>query len=173
MIVAVALFSIVMLVAISALLSLVDANRKAQALQSVINNLNIAVDGMVRSIREGGTYRCGSVNPADPDCPSGGNIFYFQPYCPSGSCADWIYDFHDGRIWKSESGSTAGELPLTAPEVTIDSATFYVIGAKRGGGDITQPKVVIVIKGSAGAAKATVRTTFHVQSTAVQRVLDI
>jgi len=68
MIVAVGLFSIVMLVSISALLSLVDANRKAQALQSVMNNLNIAVDGMVREIREGSNYRCGSICASQPSC---------------------------------------------------------------------------------------------------------
>src|SRR3989344_8697452 len=46
MIVAIALFSIVMVVSVGALLALVTANRKAQALQSVMNNLNIALDGM-------------------------------------------------------------------------------------------------------------------------------
>src|SRR3989344_5136440 len=56
MIVAVALFAIVMVVAVAALLSLTAANRKAQAIQSVMNNLNIAVDGMVRNMRMGTNY---------------------------------------------------------------------------------------------------------------------
>ncbi len=171
MIVAVGLFAVVMLVSISALLALIDANRKAQALQSVMNNLNIAVDGMVRSIREGSNYRCGGQNPGNPDCPeTPGTVLYFHPSCPA-SCSDWIYSFHDGRLWRSTNGLTSGELPLTAPEVTIDSVSMYVIGATRS--DNIQPKVVVIIKGSAGAAKNNVRTTFHIQSTAVQRVLDI
>lgn len=171
MIVAVGLFTIVMVVCISALLSLLDANRKAQALQSVMNNLNIALDGMVREIREGSDYRCGSSSPADPNCPTTpGTTFYFSPNC-SGSCPDWIYRFHDGMLWRSVTGLIAGEMPLTAPEVTIDSVSFYVIGAQES--DTVQPKVMVVIKGSAGSQKATVRTTFHVQATAVQRVLDI
>lgn len=171
MIVAVGLFAVVMLVSISALLALINANRKAQALQSVMNNLNIAVDGMVRSIREGSNYRCGTQNPGDPDCPeTPGTILYFRPNC-GDSCSDWIYDFHDGRLWRSTDGFTSSELPLTAPEVTIDSVSMYVIGATRS--DNIQPKVVVIIKGSAGAAKTNVRTTFHIQSTAVQRVLDI
>jgi len=63
-------------------------------------------------------------------------------------------------------------LPLTSPEITIGaSSAFYVIGAART--DLIQPKVVIVIKGSAGVQKVNIRTTFHIQSTAVQRVLDI
>lgn len=181
MIVAVGLFAIVMLVCISALLSLIDANRKAQALQSVMNNLSIAIDGMVREIREGSNYRCGSKAPGDPNCAQspGGSIFYFTPNCPSGgSCADWAYVFDsDGSscginvLCRSVDGGSTF-VPLTAPEVTIDpSSAFYVIGATRS--DPTQPKVVIVIKGSAGDAKATIHTTFHIQSTAVQRVLDI
>lgn len=171
MIVAVGLFAIVMVVCIGALLSLVDANRKAQALQSVMNNLNIALDGMVREIREGSNYRCGGSNPSDPNCATTpGTIFYFSPNC-AGSCPDWIYDFHDGSLWRSVNGLVSGELPLTAPEVTIDSVNFYVIGAEPG--DSLQPKVVIVVKGSAGSSKTTVRTSFHIQATAVQRLLDI
>ncbi len=175
MIVAVALFGIVMLVSVTALVALVDANRKAQALQSVINNLNIAIDGMSRSIREGSNYRCdiAVAGPSGADCAGGGSTLYFESF--GGNTADtaddWLYSFHDGRIYKSENGSTSGEIPITASEVTIESMTFYVYGTQRG--DAAQPKVMMVIKGTAGAQKVNVRTTFHVQSTAVQRILDI
>ena len=69
MLVSVALFAIVMLIAGSTLLSLVYANRKAQALQSVMNNLNISLDDMVRNVRMGSNYRCGSQEGTD--CASG------------------------------------------------------------------------------------------------------
>ncbi len=171
MIVAVALFGVVMLVSVTALVALVDANRKAQALQSVINNLNIAIDGMSRSIREGSNYRCGSSGGSD--CTGGGSIIYFEPYGGDSLLAsdDWVYEFRDGRIFKSENGNTSGEVAITAAEVTIDSVQFYVFGSQRG--DAVQPKVMMVVKGSAGTTKANVKTTFHVQSTAVQRILDI
>jgi prepilin-type N-terminal cleavage/methylation domain-containing protein len=172
MIVAVGLFGIVMMVSVTALVALVDANRKAQALQSVINNLNIAIDGMSRSIREGSNYRCGAAAPADPNCQNG-TIIYFEHYGgdPLNANDDWIYEFRNGRIYKSTNGNTGGEVPITAAEVSIDSVSFYVFGASRG--DIAQPKVMMVIKGSAGTTKANVKTNFHVQSTAVQRVIDI
>lgn len=171
MIVAVALFGVVMMVSVTALVALVDANRKAQALQSVINNLNIAIDGMSRAIREGSDYRCAGTNGGD--CVNGDTIFYFEPYGgnPADASDDWVYEFRDGRIFKSENGSTAGEVAITASEVTIDSVSFFVFGSTPG--DIVQPKVMMVIKGSAGTKKANVKTTFHVQSTAVQRLLDI
>ena len=47
-----------MLIAGATLLSLVYANRKAEALQSVMNNLNISLDNMVRNVRMGSNYRC-------------------------------------------------------------------------------------------------------------------
>lgn len=172
MIVAVGLFGVVMIVAVTSLLSLIDANRKAQALQSVINNLNIAIDGMSRSIREGSNYRCNAPNGGD--CTDGSaTALYFEPYGGDRAVQsdDIVYSFHDKRIYKSTIGGT--EIPITAPEVEINSMTFYVVGTARGGSDTQQPKVMMIIKGTAGAEKTKTRTTFHVQSTAVQRVLDI
>ncbi len=180
MIVAVGLFAVVMVVSIAALLSLVEANRRAQALQSVMNNLNVAVDGMVRSLREGSGYHCGSipVGDATADCTEGQDMIAFKPF--STEVTDpphWLYWFEEdangvGRLYKSEDGTKAGGLPITSPEVVIDSVVFYIIGSTRGGGDTIQPKVTIVIKGTAGH-KVTSQTTFHVQATAVQRVLDL
>lgn len=185
MIVAVGLFAVVMVVSIGALLSLVEANRRAQALQSVTNNLNVAVDGMVRSVREGSTYHCGSSVPSGAetaDCTEGTaatDVFAFIPFHAAGdNPSRWLYYFEEvdgvGRLMKSETGSKLGGFPLTSPDVSIESITFYVIGSARGTADPLnlQPKATIVIKGTAGQ-RATNRTTFHVQATAVQRVLDL
>lgn len=181
MIVAVGLFAVVMLVSISALMALVEANRKAQALQSVMNNLNVAVDGMVRSLREGSGYHCGSIPVGDAtrDCAEGDTLIAFKPFTTGiTSPPKWLYWFaYDangvGRLYKSEDGTMVGGLPVTSPEVNIESVRFYVIGTgKTGEAAIQQPKVTIVIKGTAGQ-KVTARTTFHVQATAVQRLLDI
>ncbi|MEK7093249.1 MAG: type II secretion system protein, partial [Patescibacteria group bacterium] len=87
MIVSVGLFAVVMIICVAALLSLVDANKKAQAIQSVMNNLNVAVDGMVRSIRMGTNYHCGtdlsvtSGLPSSRDCAYPGESFFqFEPF---------------------------------------------------------------------------------------------
>src|SRR3989338_6151299 len=129
MIDAIGLFAVVMIVCVGALLSLVHANRKAQALQSVMNNLNIALDGMVRSIRMGNDYRCDALNPEDGDCPTGGRSFYFESFVgQSNTTGDgWIY-FYDAaaqRIYKSTDGSLLSGIPLTAPEVSIDEMLIY------------------------------------------------
>src|SRR4051812_37401392 len=96
MLVAIALFSIVMVVAVGTLLSLAAANKKAQALQSVMNNLNISLDGMVRSLRMGTSFQCLLKNPGPPgnDCKNGGREIAFtcnpvEPSCVPGN--RWAY----------------------------------------------------------------------------------
>ena len=179
MIVAVALFAVVMLVSVGALLSLVGANRKAQALQSVMNNLNIALDGMVRSVRMGSEYHCGTGVITVPQNCEGETRLAFKPFCAE-NCDDldrWVYAFDAdgsycgvGRLCKSENAG-ANYYAITAPEVTIESMKFYVIGTTRG--DTVQPKVVIEVKGTAGAKTVKTTTSFSIQATAVQRILDL
>ena len=180
MIIAVALFAIVMLVCVSALLSLVSANRKAQALQSVMNNLSITVDGMARNIRMGSNFHCGATGTLTltQDCSASGDTsLAFEPYGKASPNPPTVYSFNSSthRIEKSFNGGTS--LAVTAPEVTIDDMLFYVIGTARGCNvspcDTVQPKVVIVIKGTAPVANSKIRTSFHVQVTAVQRLLDL
>ena len=180
--VSVTLFTIVMMVAVGSLLSLVDANRKARSLESVINNLNITLDGMVRSIRMGTKYNCTDaaipVQGVDDDCTTGATSFSFAPF---GSNADvqnqrFYYTFvpgvngSNGQLFRSKNGGNTPPVAITAPEVSITDFTFYVVGTEAR--DISQPKVVIVIKGTSGSTERT-QTKFHIQATAVQRTLDI
>lgn len=181
-IVATALFSIVMLVSVGALLSLVGVSRKVESLQSVMDNLNISLDGMERAIRMGSNFHCGTGSyQTTQDCSSTSDaatnhyVFAFEPYGNTPTDQPWIYSYDPAtkRLYKSVNGATP--MPITAPEVSIDSLQFYVVGSDRGCSvtpcDTVQPKVVIVIKGTAGSDKA--RTSFHVQVTAVQRLLDL
>lgn len=173
--VSVALFIVVMLVAVGALLALVEANKKARALESVINNLNISLDGMVRAVRMGSLYNCGSSAIPDTvsgsDCANGGTTISFAPYGsdPDNQAERWVYTFSDGQLFRSTQGGS-NPIAITAPEVNIDDMDFYVVGTVRR--DITQPKVVLVVKGTAGATEKS-QSTFYIQSTAVQRALDL
>jgi prepilin-type N-terminal cleavage/methylation domain-containing protein len=174
--VAIGLFAVVMVVSTGSLLALVDANRKSQALHSVMTNLNVALDGMVRAIRMGTYYHCGNVGSrTEPrDCSGGDILLAFEPYGgdPETVSDQWVYwyDAVTKRLYKSEDGGTTG-YAITAPEVEIEDMQFYVIGSSVG--DTIQPKVVIVIDGTAGSEKVRTRTTFNIQATASQRVLDL
>lgn len=181
MIVSVALFSIVMLVCVGALLALVGANRKVHSLQSVINNLNVTLDGMVRSIRMGSTFdgsgACNGNSGGPKDCTSGGTQFSFQPYGNPIGGQPSIYRLNTSTSRLERSINGGAFVPITSADVTIDSMLFYVVGSTRGCSvnpcDLVQPKVVIVIKGTAPVLNSKAKTTFHVQVTAVQRLLDL
>lgn len=61
--VSVSIFSVVMLIVIGALITLNNANQKAQAIRAVVDNLNFAMEDVTRNVRTGGGYKCGlSVN---------------------------------------------------------------------------------------------------------------
>jgi type II secretory pathway pseudopilin PulG len=176
MIVAVGLFTVVMLISLAALLALVDANRKARAIESVMNNLNIALDGMVRNMRMGSEYHCGAGDVTQTqDCATvpGSSVAFLRFGGTSGNVDDYfIYSFNPtSRRLERKEGVNATAYAVTAPEIEIDDLKFYVIGTTPGDG--SQPKIVIVMKGTVGADRVRTRTTFSIQATAVQRVLDI
>ncbi len=181
MIVSVGLFAIVMLVCVATLLALVAANRKAQALQTVMNNLEITLDSMARSIRVGSAYYCyaGGLVPATPappvqDCLSGNTSFAFEHY--GGTFSDntdqWTYSYDPVQkaIFRSTHGGSNLQR-LTGPEISIDNMKFYVMGTTRA--DATQPRVIIVVNGSIITKSLVTKTSFHLQVTAEQRVLDL
>jgi prepilin-type N-terminal cleavage/methylation domain-containing protein len=58
MIVSLAIFSVVAVVALGALVKIISANHKAQSLQSALTNLNFGLESMSRELREARTYHC-------------------------------------------------------------------------------------------------------------------
>ncbi len=181
--VATAIFSVVMTIATGALLTIIDANRKSQSLKSVINNLNFALEDMSRNIRVGKQYYCeDQATPSlfnEPqlylDCPNGGNIISFRPTnWQSGPPTTFWFDESGERkiIKKSVVNPDTGEvsfLEINAPEVVIESLRFYVTGSNDV--DAFQPRVLMTVKGYAGQNEKT-RSYFNLQTTISQRLLD-
>ncbi len=176
--VAVGIFAIVMMVGVGALLSLVQINKRAQAINSVMNNVNSAIETMSRSIRVGTSYYCGSsISPPSPQAPAptrdcaitGGPLLSFEPAGGSANNAnDQVVFRLNGTQLERSLDSGATWVALTAPEVAIDSFTFYVTGSTRA--DAIQPRVLMRIKGSAVLPGGT--TSFTVQASVVQRLID-
>lgn len=104
LIVSITLFTSVMFIATGALLSIVNVNKKAQAQQSAINNVNFALENMARNIRTGSTYICGNFDESailsyeaietsrnGIDC-NGGTALIFNSNITGDSEADtWAY----------------------------------------------------------------------------------
>ena len=181
MMVAVSIFAIVMMVGVGALLALVQANARAQGINSVMNNLNAALETMSRTIRVGTVYHCEtSATPPPPstlavaqDCAAGGGVLlaFEGPNGDINNVNDQIvYRLNGKQLERSlGSGVNGTFIAITAPEVSIDKFDFYVTGSARGDG--IQPRVLMRIQGSAQVPGG--KTNFTVQASVTQRLLDI
>lgn len=168
LIVAIAIFTVIMTVSMGSILGVFDANRKSRSLKTVLNNLNIAVESMSKELRFGKNYDCGWLG-AGQNCSSGG--FSVSFLSSDNIQITYLYNSAEKRIEKRKG--TGESIPITAPEVVIDDATFYVLGAGISGADATlQPKVIMKIKGHAGNTGKG-RSDFTLQTMVSQRTLDI
>ncbi len=175
MLVAVALFVVIMLTVGSAVLSVLEGNRKAQATELVMNNLNFAMETIVRSLRVGSMYHCDvAVGLIDVprDCSGGASSIAFESSGGDrGTIADQvIYQLRNNTIERSYDGGS-NFVPMTAPEVVVESVQFHVVGAS-GAPDTNQPRVLVRVQGRAGVS-ARVETRFDIQTTVAQRSLDV
>ena len=182
LLVSVMIFSIVMMIAVGSLLSMIDANRKAQSLKSVVNNLAFALDNMSRTVRDGNTYHCGGAPfTAAADCAGAGStIIAVEKYggSPSNASDQVVYCRGSGTLC-SDTGTAilrstdggANYLPITSSEVVIENLRFYVTGSLRSESPKLQPKVLMVVRGYAGVS-ARVRTEIKLQTTITQRLFD-
>jgi prepilin-type N-terminal cleavage/methylation domain-containing protein len=151
LIVSVGVFSIVMLVAVGALLSLLAANQRAQTLKVVMNNLNLAMENMVKDIRVGTDYI------------TTGNSFTFQ----ASNGTEIIFRLNGDAIERSVGGSDF--VSIVSDDVEVEQLQFIVFGAEAGDG--RQPRVNILMAGQAGVDDDT-QTSFNLQTTATQRLID-
>lgn len=175
LIVAIGIFSIVMSIAVGSVLTIVDANRRAQNQQTVINNLNFALDSLARDVRVGTNYHCGSGSYASTADCSSDSTFAFEKYGgnPNDNNDQVVYRLYNNHIERSEN-SGASWIPVTADEIIIEGLTFAVEGSELGSIDQTQPKVTVLVWGYAQTGTAgKQKTTFNLQTSVSQRLLDL
>lgn len=173
--VSVAIFAMVMTISSGSLFSILDANAKAQAQKSVMNNLNLALESMSRNIRVGTTYHCGTAgNLHDArDClQDGADFLAFEGSSGNKNISgdEIVYKLDGTTIMRSQNGGLSYSA-ITALEVVVEDLKFFVTGAEDPG-DQEQPRVIIVVRGYAGI-KEKIRTDFNIQTSVSQRQLDI
>ncbi len=191
LLVSTAVFTVVMVIALGALLSLSEANRKADLLNASINNVSFALDSMSRALRTGTNYHCttGGTLATPKDCGAGGASgttpgTYIAFVAADG--AKVAYCFDDGAIKRqviqagvpgslSTNCASSVFLPLTAPDIVVENLSFYVTGAEpkqAASADTTQPKVTILVRAYV-VIKSTQRSWFNLQTSVTQRIYDL
>ncbi len=196
MMVSVSIFLIVMTIVLGALLSIIDGNKKTQAINSVANNLSSAIESMTRDIKTGYQYKCGV---------SRGTIIAGteSANCDPATALDTISfistisgSARAGQYWLSDPDPITGRkgimkffcpaniknpnvnckiesnyesLVITSPEIDIKEMQFYV---KVPTASTDQPGVFVVIKGTAYINK-TQFSDFSIQTFISQRLLNL
>ena len=192
MLVSVALFSMVVLLCVAALISLMDANKKARSLKIAMDNLTVVVDDMARDLRLGSKYFCQTVaNSNNPIVWSAGtNKVQDCVYTSDTNSGGQYVSFRD-RYGKAAffrlSGTTlqkkiaptnwslgysdnlnSGYSTITSSDIRIDRFRFYVYNTNESSG--AQPHVVISIKGTAGISNPKTQTSFSLMTSGNQRI---
>lgn len=202
MIVSLAVFSIVITIAVGALLSLIAGNERLQSQRSIMTNLSFALDSMTREIRTGYYYYC----EARPNYAAGGpsNLFIDSSNldtllgdatrdCPDGNDNNWQLQgvsFIEGgnsitvgadRImyfFDRTKGEILRKVGGLAPQSIVSSglfiknAEFWVTGSDPQ--EIgDDEQATVTIFIEAAASAGVAEPSFYVQTTVTQRVLDL
>lgn len=174
MLVATAIFTVVMVSAVGALISIINANSRAQSIKTVIDNVTFAVDDMARNLRSGTNYQCydnsgnlksdcSSVSPEIGYELNNNQIYYrfFQSQSLSAgqgnieTCSVSNCNIQSGN-WQS----------LTAPTSTVNITNMKFIIYNSGS---VQPRIFITATGLIPVKNGT-STEFDIQTTVSQRI---
>ena len=166
LIVSLGLFMVVVSISGSAMYTMSETSRKVQSIQLTMDNLNLAMEDMSRTMRTGSRYFC---NPTLPftggsqgnNCSVAGGSIGFV----SASGERVVYRLNSTRLEKSVDGGL-NFIPVTDQRLSVGNLSFYVLGAVGG---TVQPRVVVNITATAGNPTTGGASTFTLQTTVTQR----
>lgn len=157
MLVAVAIFAVVMTMTMSAFLNIVDIQAKAESFRKVNDNLNFAMEAMMREIREGYGYN---------DCTTPCENISFT----SVNGNSILYSKEEiGEIGYIKRTEDSVESRITSESIDIELLEFTTKGFDIN--DTDQPLVIINLQGKSGK-KTKTESMLNLQTTVSQRKLD-
>lgn len=183
LLVSVALFTVVLTIAIGALMVLISANVKAQNIQDAVSNIQFSLDSMAREIRTGNGYYCtsGGETTGDykvvQDCNKGTYLSIVEggKSLSAGAVNRRIaYRYNTAAQSVERKIGNGSWISLTSNTVSITSMHFNVTNSanREDGGNSLQPNVTIYINGMVTSVGDT-STNFTLQTTVTQRTLDL
>lgn len=192
MIVAVGVFATVAVLSVSSLLSLISAQKKALALQTVQDNLRFAFESMARDIQQGRFYYCNAPtdNPPVPLAPPEGQLpaTHDCTFTDGGNeSITFINQNNEIVTYRNNDGTLSGSscslciekatrntygdslifAPITSRDVSITRLRIYLEGSSLDEADDTEPRITLVVEAASGAGRES--TQFQLQTTVSQR----
>lgn len=186
--VSLSIFAFVATAGVGVLLVMVDSNRKAQNMQTVMTNLSFSLDSMTRDIRTGTNFYVSNsdtgavLNQGSTNNDGTGVVFGFDEGggsltsnqgCGSGGRIAFKFNSTNGRLERMVCAGTAQATawePITDTDVIINDMWFVLSGSDPA--DNYSPSVTIFIDGSVGGIRST-GADFQIQTTVTQRQYDI
>lgn len=163
LLVSVALFSIVIMIAMSSILTTIDVNRKSQTLTAVINDLNFALESMTRTIK---------TSTQIESYGSQGLVFRDQEGKFVG------YKLDGSTIVKCEAPESSNSAaacnqptPIISSMVKIEKFSIEAIDLVNSGNNYTQPRFLMNVSGYAQITEKT-RSDFDIQTTISPRTVN-
>lgn len=187
LLVSMTLFIVVLVMAVGSLLVLINANAKAQNMQSAVSNVQFALDSMAREIRTGFAYYCSTSSATDmtqgfshtSDCASKGvylSIIEGGTSLTGGASNGRIAYRYDSTTQSIQRKLGVGSwVRLTDPKVVITTMHFNVANTstRTQNGNLLQPNVTIYVSGHVAGVAPGTDSSFTLQTTVTKRVLDL
>lgn len=196
LLVATSVFVLVLTIASDSLFSAQVINSQLQKTQVILDGVNLTTEMMVRDIRYGSDFNCGTVGPARTvlrkGCPYGaglpaGTVLVFKPAVPLQGTLNARYDrvafyLQNNAIYKVEYpyGSVDRTYQITSNDVTITTMGFYSAGVNSMSGSIDvssqtdseQPLIAVMIAGQTKVGGKGAPVSFKMHTSAVSRFRD-
>ena len=187
MLVSIAVFMTVMTIAVGSFISILNANKKSQAMKTVVDNVTFAIDSISRSIKTGQDYKCANSTKDSKvelitSCSEGGNFIQYYN-STDGKYTQYIFvktedidsdSLGEGNIQKRicslDNDSCGDWQSMTGPvsNINIKNMKFYVLGTGTEAlpyGSKKQPRVIITVEGASGDESVYSNTSFMLQTT--------
>ncbi len=184
--VSLSIFTMVVTMAVSVLLTMVDASSKARDVQSIMTNLAFTLDSMTREMRTGSDYYCqgGGGSSSLPtsgsttnDCDASAAKRYAMSFNEGGgsitnSCSSKriSYRYNPTDLSVERRLCSGSWQRVTSKDIVVDDLNFSVTGSDST--DNITPIVTIYVKGHIPGVRGK-DTNFSLQTTVSQHLLDI
>jgi Tfp pilus assembly protein PilE len=136
----VVVFAAMIMIALTAYLGVLGAQKKIEAFRALNDNLGFAMETISKEIRMSSNYDY--VTPG----------VYTSMKLVNSSGINVFYRLNSGRLERATSTSYANPTnpykTITSPELTISTLLFYING--QAAGDGLQPRVRIILNGTSG-----------------------
>lgn len=166
MVVATGLFMILVVSAISIVISVSRAQAHVQKVQAAIDNVRFSLELLTKEMRVGVGYEYYS------DCnPTGPAKSGFQFVTSEGDTHIYYLDHVNQRIMRSETSACADAVPFTAEEVRVERL-YVELRGHTGGSSDGQPWAVLNLRVSAPDLRGGAPFTMDIQTTVTQRIRD-